>query len=258
MTNHSVALNYQEVGQGQPVVLIHGFPFDHTAWEPVVPLLRDHARLILPDLRGFGKSPVTPDPIYTMRMHADDILELLDRLNIDSAVLVGHSMGGYVALNFARAYPQRLCGLGLVGTQAAADTSERRQSRMIMAEEVSRRGMKQISLGLAQKYVANAALVEPVRAAILKANHKSVIAGLKGLAERADAEEWLASIDVPAVVVAGKQDALIPMKTYETMNQLLGRSWMVEVESGHTLPLEAPQAVADALKQLLNSVECNQ
>lgn len=257
MTNHTVALNYQEVGEGLPVVFIHGFPFDHTAWEPVVPLLRDQARLILPDLRGFGKSPVTPDPVYSMRMHADDILELLDRLNIERAVMVGHSMGGYVALNFAHAYPQRLCGLGLVGTQAAADTPERRQGRMIMAEEVGRRGLKQIAAGMAQKYVANPALVELVRGTIMKANPKAVIAGLKGLAERPNAEEWLAAIDIPAVVIAGKQDVLIPMKISETMNQLLGRSWMVEVESGHTLPLEAPQAVADALKQLFSSVDCS-
>jgi len=258
MTNHTVALNFIETGKGLPVVLIHGFPFDHTTWEPVVSLLRDEARLILPDLRGFGKSPIPQDAVFTMRMHADDILALLDQLEIERAVLVGHSMGGYVALNFAHAYPHRVCGLGLIATQGAADTPERRQGRMIMAEEIGRRGVKQAAAGMAQKYVADPARVDAIRAEILKANPKSFMAGLKGLAERPNAEDWLANIAIPAVVVAGKKDALIAMEASHTMNQLLGRSWIVEVEdSGHTLPLEAPQAVADALKQLFSSVDCS-
>ena len=127
MEINPVDLFYKEYGQGTPVIFLHGFPFDHSIWEPLVPLLSKDARMILPDLRGFGRSPVTED-IYSMRLLAEDVLHLMDHLKIEKAVLVGHSMGGYVSLAFAHAYPGRLLGLGLVATQAAADGPERRQS----------------------------------------------------------------------------------------------------------------------------------
>src|SRR5512133_3839444 len=144
MEINPVDLYYEEHGQGTPVIFLHGFPFDHTIWKPIVPLLKNEARLILPDLRGFGKSPV-PDGVYTMRLQAEDIKQLMDKLAIEQAVLVGHSMGGYVALSFAQAYPSRLLGLGLVATQASADNPERRQSRYKAAEAVAHKGAKVVA-----------------------------------------------------------------------------------------------------------------
>ena len=119
-----VDLFYNEQGQGTPVILLHGFPFNHTIWQPVMPLLAEHARLIMPDLRGFGQSPVT-DGVYSMRLMAEDVVALMDKLGLEKAVLVGHSMGGYISLAFAQAYPNRLLGLGLVATQDSSDLPEK-------------------------------------------------------------------------------------------------------------------------------------
>lgn len=260
MVNGNVELYYEEHGKGLPVVLVHGFPLDHTTWEPVVPLLRDHARLILPDLRGFGKSPAPENtPVYTMRSMADDLLSLLDKLGIEKAVLVGHSMGGYISLAFAHAYPHRLAGLGLVATQAAADKPESRQNRMIMADEIKRRGLEHSVEGLAQKYTANPALVEPLHGLILAQNPKVVIAALKGMAERPDSTEFLSSITAPSVVVAGTADKLISMERAETMNQLLAWSWLVEINgAGHMVMMEDPNGTADALHKFFHTIEGNQ
>src|SRR5512133_1931525 len=160
MERNPVDLYYEEHGQGMPVIFLHGFPFDHSIWEPLVPLLSKDVRLILPDLRGFGRSPVTDD-IYTMRLQAEDVVHLMDRLEIEQAVLVGHSMGGYISLAFAQAYPGRLLALGLIATQAAADAPERRQSRYKAAEAVTRKGARVVASDMVNKLTPRTELLEP-------------------------------------------------------------------------------------------------
>lgn len=249
-----VQLYYEEFGKGFPVVFLHGFPFDHTIWEPLVPLMTDKARLILPDLRGHGRSPV-PDGIYSMRLLAEDVLNLMNTLKIDTAILVGHSMGGYASLAFAQAYPHRLAGLGLVCTQAGADVPERRQARYQMAEEVRRKGVKVVAENMAPKVTKNPDQVKPLLKLILQNKPKGIIASLKGMAERPDALEWLSTISIPSVVLAGGADGLVPLERAQTVAQLLGKAWFVELPGvGHMPMMEAPQATADALNQLIQMV----
>lgn len=248
---NAVDLAYEEHGQGVPVVFLHGFPFDHTIWNPLVPLLNSQARLILPDLRGFGRSPVT-NGVYTMRLLAEDILRLMDRLQVEKAVLVGHSMGGYVCLTFAGAYPNRLLGLGLVATQAAADAPERRQSRYKTAESVKNRGARVVASDMVNTLTPKKELIEPIRRLILAAQPDGIVGALKGMAERQDMTGQLSSISVPAVVISGLSDKLMPKENVEMLAQMLPKGWLVEIpNAGHMLMMEEPQAVADALGQLI-------
>jgi len=259
MSNHRIQLDYEEHGSGLPVVFVHGFPLDRSIWSPLVPLLKDHARLILPDLRGFGKTamPEGAEP-YSMRVLADDLLALVDHLGLEKVVLVGHSMGGYISLAFANAYPQRLAGLGLVSTQAAADTPEKRQGRMKTADAVRRKGVARALDGMAQKLTTNPELVEPIATLINRQNPDTVRAALKALAERRDSTENLASISVPAVVISGTQDGVISLERSQEMNQLLGWSWLVEIPGGGHMPMmEYPAQVADALHRFFHTVESN-
>ena len=133
---NGIRLAYDRRGKGTPLVLLHGYPLDHQLWDEVVPLLQDQFDVILPDLRGFGGSS-TVDSFYTMEDIASDIAGLLDFLGIPKAVIVGHSMGGYVALAFARLYPERVAGLGLVSSQVLADTPAKREDRFKTAAEVA-------------------------------------------------------------------------------------------------------------------------
>jgi len=246
-----VQLYFEEYGHGIPVVLIHGFPFDHTIWFPLVPLLKERARLILPDLRGFGKSPATRG-VYDMGLLADDIKDMLDSLNIKQAVLAGHSMGGYVSLAFARCYPERLLGLALVASQAAADTPERRQGRLQTAGEVERRGVKSLAKTMPEKLTANPALVDLLRQLILQADPQGVAGTLRGMANREDMTRRLSEINVPTVIIAGAQDSLIPVEKSREMEQLLPRGWLVEVpNAGHMPMMETPEMVAEALHRLI-------
>ncbi len=110
-------------GQGIPLLLVHGFPLDHTMWLPQQPL-SDCCRLLAPDLRGFGRSSPA-DGEMTMRQMSDDLAGLLDALSLDQPIVIGGlSMGGYVALQFWQTYRERLAGLILCDTRAAADTPE--------------------------------------------------------------------------------------------------------------------------------------
>ena len=131
---NGIDLAYERRGKGNPLVLIHGFPLDHTSWEDVALLLQDDFDLIIPDLRGFGESG-SVDASYTVADMADDILGLLNNLGIEKAAFAGHSMGGYVALSFAKAYPQKVSGLGLVSSQALTDSPERKAGRYKTAED---------------------------------------------------------------------------------------------------------------------------
>lgn len=252
--DEKVSLYFEEHGHGTPVVLIHGFPLDHTIWNPLVPLLEGKARLILPDLRGYGKSLVTRGT-YDMGLLADDIKEMLDGLNIRQAVLVGHSMGGYVSLAFARCYPERLLGLALVASQAAADTPERRQGRLQTAGEVERRGVKSLAKTMPEKLTTHPDLVEPLRQLILQANPAGVAGALKGMADREDMTRRLSEINVPTLIIAGAQDSLIPLEKSREMERLLPRGWLVEIpNAGHMPMMEAPEMVAEALFRLLEKI----
>jgi pimeloyl-ACP methyl ester carboxylesterase len=115
-------LAYDDVGSGDCVVLIHGHPFDRILWEPQLPGLRDGFRVIAPDLRGFGESPVKPG-VVRMREYAADIEGLLDELRVGRTAVVGLTMGGLVTMELAGAQPQRYWAIGLVATTAGAGDS---------------------------------------------------------------------------------------------------------------------------------------
>lgn len=245
-----VDLYYEEYGHGIPAIFLHGFPFDHTIWEPLIPMLQDETRMILPDMRGFGRSPVT-EGVYSMRLLAEDIVHLMDRLDIEKAIIVGHSMGGYASLAFAQAYPGRLLGLGLVATHSAADTPERRQTRQKLAEQVMHKGARVVASNIVDTLTPKKELLEPIQTLILQAHPTGISGALRGMAERHDLTGELSNITVPAVVIVGKADQLLPRDLVETTAQMLPKGWLVEIpDAGHMLTMEDPQAVATALKEL--------
>ena len=255
MNSETVPLYYEEVGQGLPIVLLHGYPLNHTIWKPVADLLQDRARVIMPDLRGHGRSPVGEgEP--SIRQMAEDVYALLEKLSIDRAIVVGQSMGGYVALSFAHAYPRLLAGLGLIATQAEADTPEKRQARLQTASEVKRRSLKGVLAAMPPKMSPRADIQAATHAIIADASRAGVIYALKAMADRPAALDWLTEIEVPAVVVSGLQDAFMPHERGITLAQMLGRAWLVELpDAGHMPMLEEPRAVADALLQVLDCVQ---
>ena len=98
---NGINLAYTRGGKGAPLMLLHGFPLDSSSWDELTPLLENDLDIITPDLRGFGQSTTIESP-YTVSDMADDLAGLLDHLGIEKIAIAGHSMGGYIALAFAK------------------------------------------------------------------------------------------------------------------------------------------------------------
>lgn len=247
---NGIRFAYERRGTGSPLVLLHGYPLDHHLWDEVAPLLADTFELILPDLRGFGESS-TVDSFYTMEDIASDIAALLDHLEIQKTAIVGHSMGGYVALAFARLYPERLTGLGLVSTQVLADPPDRRDGRYKSAAEVADKGIASVVETMTPKFTADPQLQKFARENMERQQPAGYIGALKAMAERVDSTPLLATLHVPVVIVHGDADSLIPIDRAREVQAALPDAHLVEIRgAGHMPMMEDKEKTAEALRFL--------
>ena len=247
---NGIQLAYERRGKGTPLVLLHGFPLDHHLWDEVAPLLEDTFDVIIPDLRGFGASTAVDSP-SSMDDYAWDIASLLDYLNIQKAAIVGHSMGGYVALAFARLYPERVRGLGLVSSQVLADTPERKEGRYKSAADVSANGIVSVVEAMTPKFTNDEKLQSYARASMERQPPAAYTSALKAMAERADSTSLLSSFHFPVVVIHGDADSLIPIDRAREIKAALPQAHLVEISgAGHMPMMEAKEKTAEALKQL--------
>jgi 3-oxoadipate enol-lactonase len=244
-------MNYFRTGSGQPLLLMHGFPLDHTIWQPLMPHLENRFDLILPDLPGLGQSSL-PQPDYHLTDMAAALADLLRGLGLPRAYLAGHSMGGYVALAFARQSPAMLLGLCLIATQALPDTPERQDARHQTAAEVAERGPTVVADAMAAKLSANPAHEPLLRETILRQPVPGIVNTLKAMAARPDSTDLLPGLGCPVSIVHGLEDALIPPERAREMKALLPNAHLAELPGvGHMPMLEAPIETAEALKKLL-------
>ena len=250
ITVNGIRLAYERRGTGAPLVLLHGYPLDHHLWNEVAPLLEDTFELILPDLRGFGGSS-SVDTFYAMEDFALDIAALLDHLEIQKAGIVGHSMGGYVALAFARVYPERVSGLGLVSSQVLADPPDRKEARYKSAAEVADKGIASVVETMTPKFTADPRLQQFARQSMEQQQPAAYIGALKAMAERVDSTPLLSSLEIPVVIVHGDADALIPIDRAREVKAAVPGAHLVEVAgAGHMPMMEAKEETAEALKHL--------
>jgi 3-oxoadipate enol-lactonase len=247
---NGIRLAYERRGTGSPLVLLHGYPLDHHLWDAVAPLLETTFELIIPDLRGFGGSS-TVDSDYGMEDFAADIAALLDRLEIKKTAIVGHSMGGYVALAFAHLYPDRVTGLGLVSSQILADSPDRKEGRYKSAAEVADKGTASVVETMTPKFTADPRLQQYARESMERQQPAAYIGALKAMAERLDAGSLFTSLNVPIVVVHGDADALIPIDRAREEKAARPNIHMVEISGvGHMPMMEDKEKTAEALKHL--------
>jgi len=251
-----VRLAYDDAGSGDCAVLIHGHPFDRTLWEPQLAALRDGFRVLAPDLRGFGQSPVTAGTV-TMRQYAADLEGLLDDLGIGRAAIIGLSMGGLVTMELAAARPERYWAIGLVATTAEPVTPHERVTRRQRADAVERDGM-----GVLVDYMHTGlygpacppAIRDRVDAMMAAASPAGAAAALRGRAERPDYRPVLARLDIPALVCAGSADPWSNREVTAEMIACLKRPEVLMIDgAGHLPNLEAEREFNDALRAFLRT-----
>jgi pimeloyl-ACP methyl ester carboxylesterase len=253
-----VSLNVIDQGRGTPLLLVHGFPLDHTMWLKQIDDLASLCRVIAPDLRGFGASGVTTGSV-TMEQMADDLAAMLDSLGVPGPIdFCGLSMGGYVAWQFALRHRQRLAKLVLCDTRAIADSPEAAAGRLKTAERVLAEGASVVAVSMLGKLFAPATakeqptIVEATRQVMLRTKPEGIAAALRGMAERPDVSGRLAEFDVPALVICGEHDAISPLAEMRGIAERLPRARFVEVKgAGHMAPLERPAEVNAALREFL-------
>ncbi len=255
----TVTLHYADLGQGTPVVLLHGFPLSGAIWHEQQQRLSDHYRVITPDLRGHGRSPA-PWGAYEMDLLARDVLALLNLLLIEKAVIIGHSMGGYVALAAWKLAPERFMALGLIDSQAGADTEEGRQGRYKMADSVAADGSKIVAEAMLPKLFApdlpaGAPIIEQVRQMILDTQPAGIIGALKGMAARPDSGAQMRNLKIPVLLLTGDKDQIIPPEKAKAMAASLPPATLTIIENaGHMPMLEQPDATTTAIRGFLSAV----
>lgn len=261
-TGKGIRIAYDDVGEGSDVLLlVHGHPFNRSMWAPQVEAFRDSGwRLIVPDLRGYGESTVVPGKT-PLDLFAADLAAVLDELGIDTVVIGGLSMGGQIAMEFCRSFPSRVRGLLLAATFPQAETREGRRNRQVMADRLLREGMDGYAGDVLPKMLASGSIVAlpdvtaHVTAMMLSTSPEGAAAALRGRAERPAYDETLASLDVPAVVVVGDEDAYTTRQDAERMRDLLRLGELVWLPGvGHMPNLEATEAFNVAVARLLDRV----
>lgn len=257
---NGVRLAYEEYGRGNPLalLLIHGFPLDGRLWRGQVAALSALAHVIVPDLRGHGRSEVPPGP-YTMEQHADDMAALLDRLGVQRAVIGGLSMGGYITFAFWRRHRERVRGLALLDTRAEPDSEAARANRDASMRAVRESGVAAFVEDMLPRVLAPASLADPTiadvaRRIMIEQPAEGIIAALGGLRDRGDSRPLLAGIDAPTLVICGAEDTLTPPAGMADMAAATPGARLVMIpRSGHLSPLEQPDAVSDALLGFLRT-----
>ena len=275
-----IDLFYDDAGRGRAIVFLHGYPFNRSMWREQMDFLstRDY-RCIAPDLRGLGetsaKLPFVADAISvepqrqaeapgtftTMSEMARDVAGLLDHLKMESAMIVGLSMGGYVALEFIHLFRARVQALVLAGARAqAADEAEKR-SREEQAQRVLAEGMGFAvdsilqNLLASQTFVDKHDVIERVREMILGTDPRGAAAAQRGMALRRDFADNLHEIDVPTLIIAGREDGVRKPEDAEFLHHRIPNSQLEIIDdAGHLMNMEEPEAFNETLWRFLERV----
>ncbi|MEX2144489.1 MAG: alpha/beta fold hydrolase [Anaerolineales bacterium] len=254
------SLHFESRGSGLPLLLIHGFPLSSLMWAGQLESLSAQAQVLAPDLPGFGDSPIA-DPKYTVERYAEDCAAILDALDLLQPVAIGGlSMGGYIALAFARLFPERVGALLLISTRAGADSAEGKAGRDKTIAGVKEHGASAVSEAMYPKLLAPANYDgQPVVAArakdlMLTASPAGIIAALSAMRDRPDSTPDLASIYVPTLIVHGRQDQLLPPSEAEAMAAAIKGSQLHLIDNaGHLPNLEQPEEFNRIVSNFLNN-----
>lgn len=238
-------ISYTDSGKGKPLVLIHAFPTDKNLWQPQQKKLQKHFRVITLDLWGFGQSSPVNGQAITMTDYADEVKELLDKLNITKAIIGGESMGGYITLAFLEKYPDAVSGLVLSDTQSISDSTEAKAKRETTAANILEHGTTVLINSFIPKALTSEASEHTrnlLQNIVTAQSATAEASALRGMALRKDMSHVLAHTNIPVLIITGQQDTLILPEQSQYMHMLAKNSTLVTIaNAAHLSSLEQPE-----------------
>lgn len=248
-------LHYRDTGNGKDVVLLlHAFPLNSGMWSRQIAALGKRHRVIAPDYRGLGGSPVSTETC-TMELLAQDVRALLQHVRVERATVVGLSMGGYVAFELYRQAPALFRGMVLCDTRAGADTDEGKATREKFAKTALEKGLTWVADEMVPKLLRaqpEPAVVKEVRRLVAEGTPAGVAAAQRGMAARPDSTGGLAAIACPALVIVGEEDGLTPPAEAEKMARGIKGAKLVRIpRAGHLANMENAEAFDAAVEEFL-------
>lgn len=254
-------LYYNDLGEGRtPIIFLHGFPFDKTMWNEQLKFLKNSYRVIACDIRGFGKSKDEVTPL-SMSLFADDLIEFMDKLDIDKAIICGLSMGGFIAFNAVKRFPERFEALILCDTQCVSDTPEIKDKRLRTIADIEVNGVTNFneqflkSIFCKESLLRKQDLVEELRTVVFSNSEHIITQGLLALAVRTESCSTLNRIHIPTLIICGREDAVTPLEQSEYLREhILGSTLEVIYNAGHVSNLEQPYIFNEYLSEFLISL----
>lgn len=242
----------------QPIIFVHGFPFDHTMWEEQIKAFKENYYCVAYDIRGLGKS-IIGDGQYTMEMYVEDLFELISELKLENPVLCGLSMGGYISLRALEINQYLFKSVILCDTRSEADTDEGKLKRAKAIKQINSEGPEKFVEGFISGLFAD--ITKEERPSLYKSfvsrykSHNPV--GIKGasiaILSRTDTTKFLSEIKIPALLLCGSFDTLTPPLVMRGMaDKIKNSEFAVIPMTGHLAPLENPACTNDLIWEFLN------
>jgi pimeloyl-ACP methyl ester carboxylesterase len=259
--NQGMSISYDDIGSGNAVLFIHGHLFNRTMWSSQVQSLRWKYRTVAPDLRGYGQSSPGPDPVSTLESLAGDLIRLLDHLSVARVCVVGLSLGGQVAMEFVRAFPDRTAGAVFAATFPQAETTDGVKHRNRMAERLLIEGTAFAGSEMLPKLISPTSLknhpsiAASVYQMICATDPAGAAAALRGRALRRDYRESLTQLKAPCLIVIGTDDAYSTVDEAQAMRVAIqGSRLEVFPNVGHMPNLENEDRFNRHLRDFLATV----
>lgn len=263
LTVNNLTVSYNDEGPDDTtiIIFIHGFPFNKSMWAMQVDLLKNDYRVIAYDVRGHGQSDDGNED-FSIDTFVNDLIDLMDALKIDKAVLCGLSMGGYIALNAVEKYPECFEALILSDTQCIADTPEAKEKRIKAIENIRENGVEKFAdemiknLFAPESFITKHDEIASVREMMVNTTTTSVCKTLLALSGRKETCSQLNKINMPVLIMVGKEDKITPPAAARFMHENIQNSYLTILEqAGHVANMENPEEFNIQLKIFLRRLE---
>jgi len=258
--NHTISYTDEGPDNAPVIILTHGFPFNKSMWNKQIEVLIETYRVIAYDVRGHGNSTSGTDN-FSIELFVNDLLDLMDALKIEKAMLCGLSMGGYIALNAVENFPKRFSALILCDTNCTADSPETREKRMKTIESIQENGLEQYAneslknLFAPESFVTNKEKIEVVKEMIMETSVQSLSSTLIALSKRKETCTGLAKIRIPVLIVVGKEDQITPPDAALWMQKNIKGSILNIIEhAGHLSNIENSYDFNGQLRRFIASL----